>query len=173
MSVALDRVFAPKTGTEAPGVYQLQKMKDIHRRIAEGIFVGEKDKDIAGRLGVSTQMVAYTRESPIVQRYLGLLNGAASADALDVAQELRGLSPYAVKVMEVLMLDPGSGGRLRFDIGKDILDRAGHGATHKLAVQHSNYMSDDDIKEIKMRARRDGPVAEATILEEHDGTDSN
>lgn len=145
-------------GRKAPSRYELQKVKNKHRRIAEDVVLGGKDKDIAAKHGVTPQMVAYTRESALVQQYLGFMEGAIQADTLELAREIRELAPYALRVMETIMLNPSTDNKLRAGLAQDILDRAGHGAVKQMAVAHG-HLSAADIDDIKKRARNAGVVS--------------
>jgi hypothetical protein len=171
MSTALSRSFSPSSGRAAPGAYQLKKMKSIHKRIAEQVAVGSNDKTIAESLGVTTQMVAYTRKSRIVQEYLGLLEEDIRDDAIDVAREIQELSPFAIRTIETTMLDPLTDRKLRTELAKDILDRAGHSPVHRSEgiVAH---MTRNDIEEIKQRARSSGVVGRARALPPRDAAEA-
>lgn len=121
-------------------------------------MLGGTDKDIAKKHGVTPAMVAYTRESALVKQYLGFMEGAIQADTLELAREIRELAPYALRVMETIMLNPASDDKLRAGLAQDILDRSGHGAVKKMAVAHGQLTS-SDIAEFKERARSAGVVS--------------
>ena len=147
------RTFDISTGrTSGAGKYKLQKMKDRHKRIAERVAAGQKDTEIARDLGVTPQMVAYTRESPIVQGYLQAVSGAMEKRALDIGGEIRALAPYALATIEDVMLNPHNDPKVRLNAAQDLMDRAGHGAVKKVAVGHGQ-LTEDDINDIKARAR--------------------
>lgn len=168
MGSPLDRSFDVDTGRTAPTTYQLKKVKSIHRRIAEKVAIGMKDKDIAQVHGVSAQMVRYTRNDPMVKQYLGMVEGAIAADVLAVQEEIIELAPYALRVIEQIMLDNGTPAKLRLDAARDLLDRAGLGGVKKVAHQNTDMLHKADIDEIKARAKQAGivSISDATIVSE-------
>jgi hypothetical protein len=164
MSNATARKFDVASGRKSPASYQLQKLKSVHNRIRDLVFLGESNKAIADKLGVSTQMVAYTRASPLVRKQLGIMEGAASANALEVAHHIQELAPFALATLETIMLNPGSDAKIRRGIAEGLLDRAGHSAVKQVAVAHAPMSNSQAIKEIKERAINSGIIAEAKIV---------
>jgi len=168
-SPALQRQFDVDTGKKAPGTFQLQKMRAKHRRIAEDVAVGMSDREVAKRHKVSPQTVANTRKSPVVMAYLGIVEGAIAAERLGVAREMDEISPFAVRTLEVLMLDRNVDDRLRAKIAHDFLDRTGHTPVKKMAIAHAS-ITDDDLADINRRA---GIVdVDAEVKEDLNGVDN-
>jgi len=147
-----------------PRKYQIQNIWDIHHRIMQLALIGMKQGDIARELGVSGTMVSYTLNSEVVKRQMAVMRGAADAEALDIAIEIRRLAPIAVKKLEELMNSENE--RIKLDTAKDVLDRAGYGAAKRLDISH--HLTADDIEQIKERAKLVSDLVEVMDAEYED-----
>lgn len=128
--------------------YQVQNIWNVHHRVMQLALLGFKQTDIARMLSVSEVMVSYTLNSELVKKQLTIMRGAADAEVLDLAIEIRKIAPRALERMKELM--ENSSDNIALSAAKDILDRAGYGATKRLDISH--HITEDDIREIKERA---------------------
>ena len=139
--------------------------------IVQQVVLGKTDVEIADSLGVTAQMVRYTRESPIVKEKIAVLRGMAEAETIDIAREIRNLTPVALAVLEEFLLDPNHDKKERRNIAQDLLNRDARSRSG--TTVGVSYLTGDDIKEIKMRAKeeatRNGQMVDATYEEMSDG----
>lgn len=69
-------------------------------------------------------------------RWMQKQMGKAKKGTLDVPQCLNALSMRAVLEVGHLLTAEETPDKLRFEVAKDVMDRAGHGKTQKIAVGH-------------------------------------
>lgn len=81
----------------------------------------------------------------------------ADMDAVEVQKEIQALAPYALNVMEELMLDRTTKQEVRAKLAGSILDRAGHGAIRKHQVL-TGHLTKEDMDEIKKEAAQYAPI---------------
>lgn len=148
--------------------YEIQSLQERHREILRRLALGQAPKEIATSLSITPQVVHYVKNSHIGKRELGLIQGARTADAIEVTNQIQELAPEALDTLESLMGDEKeSPGSLRAKIAIDILDRAGHGAVKK-QLNVSHHLSQEDIDDIKMRSkevgRDNGIIVDAEVV---------
>ena len=154
-----------------PGVrrtFQVGKLWERHKEIARLLLLGYKGTEIAERLGVSTAMVNYTRNSPVVKEQIRAMEGARDASTIDIARDIKMKAPKALEVLEqVLNGEPGTIGELaspalRVKVASEWLDRAGYpskGASQNLHL-HAHFTA-DEIEDLKRRAKAGGVTIDA------------
>lgn len=145
--------------TKGDRKYQIQNIWNQHHEIMRLSLVGWKGSEIARHLNISEAMVTYTLNSEIVRRQMSVMQGARDADSLDIAIELKRLAPICIAKLEEVLRDENSQARLRVDVAKDILDRAGYAAQRNLKVDVTGHLSEEDIERIKIRAAEAGILA--------------
>jgi len=150
-----------------PGIrktFEVSHMWEIHQEITRLIFLGMKNVDIAERLGVTKDMVSYTRNSKIVQDKLKLMHGAKDANTVDLAKKIKEFAPRALKLLEEVVEGTGLGAAaspaLRVKTAENWVDRAGYPA--QKAGQgglhlHAHFTA-NEISEIRKRAEESGIV---------------
>lgn len=131
--------------------YDIKKMNHRHKEIVRRLLLGEKDVHIARDLGVTVQMVRYTKTSPIVQEQLGIMHGALDGKTVDIAKEIQDKAPIALKVLEEIMTDRDAKEGVRARIAENWLDRAGFAPVKQIQSVDVTFTS-DDIQAIKKRA---------------------
>jgi len=129
------------------------------REMVRLLVAGWRVVDIAKHLGVTPQTVTNTKNSPIIQRQIAIMQGAADAEALDVAIEIKNMAPRALEVLSDLM-ENSLKDTVRANCAIDILDRAGYGAPKKIEAVVA-HLTADEISE--MRARMHEAMTEEAI----------
>ena len=150
--------------------YEIQSLQERHREILRRLALGQAPKEIASSLGITSQVVHYVKNSHIGKRELGLIQGARTADAIEVSNQIQELAPQALDTLEGLMNDEEeSPGALRAKIATDILDRAGHSPIKK-QINVSQQLSQEDIDNIKVKAseigKAKGIIVDAEVVGE-------
>lgn len=148
------------------GSYELEKLWPIHREILRRSFVGQKNVDIARALGVTTAMVSYTLNCELGKRQLARMQRDGHSNVVDISERLAEISPQALGVIEETINDPDEAKKLRTDLAKDVLDRAGFGAVKKFQGQVANaIITSEDIADMK-RGLHSQVVDSVEVLEE-------
>ena len=133
----------------------VSELKDQHHEIIRRLLLGQKSTFIAEQLGVSTAMVNYTKNSPVVQERLQFLRTARDAKVIDVAAHIKRVAPKSIQLLEQVIEGKGEGAdapiSLRCRVAMDNLDRAGHTPVKKFQGAVSHFTS-DDIAELKNEA---------------------
>lgn len=140
----------------------LAKINDKYREIARLIVMGLSNVDIAARMDCHPTTISIIRHKPYVRQHIMELHGGRDDQSSFITERIRNLASQAVDVMETMMMDEDTPAPVRASLSKDILDRAGHGAVTK-SVSFSGKMSQDDIEEIKRRAREAGATSGVII----------
>lgn len=143
--------------------YNLQKLNQKHLEIIRLIALGAKDHEIAERLNCTTAMVKYTRESPIAQRKIEILQGRRDNSAVDIRKRLDAMAPVALDKMQEILDDEKASDGIKTKIATDVLDRAGFSSVNK--TLNLDKYAEEEIKRIKERARQNGLVAEDEVEE--------
>jgi FixJ family two-component response regulator len=134
--------------------YELKELRARHQEVIRLSLLGLSNKDIAGQLGVSEQMVCYTVNSELAKEKMGQLQISADTDAVDIAAEIKKIAPQAIDllgdVVQGLRDAPIS---LQVKVAQDVLDRNGNGKIQRVQgnVAHS-YYGKVGIEQIKERA---------------------
>ena len=141
---------------------------DVHKEITRRIVLGQKNKVIAEALNCTVAMVSLVRNSPAIKEQTELMQGAADAHCVDVAQRIVEMAPKALDVLEgILEGDEPASTALRLKTAESILDRAGNS---KITKNHSitTHLSAEQLEAIKQRglekAREAGIIVEAVAL---------
>lgn len=147
--------------------YKLSHMWERHHEILRHLVMGTSRNDIARILKISPQTVTDTANSPIVQKKLLELRVGRDVQAMNVSSRIKELAPAAVaKVKEVM--DKGDL-KTSLTAAKDILDRAGHVAPHRIDLKGLvAHVTTKDLEEIKERQRKKGILVEGEVVEEKD-----
>lgn len=148
----------------------VNEMWDVHHEIARRIVLGQKNVTIADELNVSAQMVSMVRNSPIVQEHIAILRGAADADTVDLAKEIREVAPTALKLLRDIIEGENDGANaslpLRAKMATDMVARAGHGVPQRVQSENVHaFITSEDIAAIKKRAIENGDVIEVKAEE--------
>ena len=152
--------------TDGTREYQIQKIWNSHHEMMRLAICGWKQSDIARHLNVSEAMVTYTLNSEIVRKQMSIMQGARDADALDVAIEIKRLAPLALQRLKEVLQDEAAQARLRVDVAKDLLDRAGYAPIKQVEGKMFNvHLTAEDIEDIKARARAAGMIAASSSEE--------
>lgn len=176
--------------TVAEREYQIKNIWNHHQEMIRRAAVGQKPKDIAAALGVTTATVGNVIYSELGKKAIAALQAEMNTRVVDVGRRIREIAPDAIdlidKVVNYHKLNPEEKVALngeipdiktRISTSLDILDRAGHGAVKKVAgVIAHGVMTKSDIEEIKRRGRmslnRAEEIEEATIEVVNNNSDS-
>lgn len=123
-----------------------------HREILRRLVAGDRQVDIAHSLDMTEARLSVICNSPAFQHELRRLSAGADASAMDVNARIQELSHDAITIMENAILDRAGSVpiKLKVDVAKDVLDRAGFGAVRKLQVTDV-HLTKDDIEDLKRR----------------------
>lgn len=150
---------APPDMPKAPP-YEPQALNTRHRLIIQMHVQGYQHKEIAQRLGITEPVVRYTLESEIGREQVQAMMEAGDVEAVNVREEISRLAPVALRVLEDVVNgdEPTASVSLRVKTAQDLLDRAGHGAVHRVDAEHRfGYLN--ELEKIKDRAKRSGMLA--------------
>lgn len=145
--------------------YKITEMWEIHHEISRRLALGQSNVEIAEDLGVSKEMVSYTKNSPVVEEKVAIMRGAMDADTLDLGIRIKELAPLALeKVQEALEKGTVNGqelsGTFIVKTAERHLDRAGYAPVKKF-IGVTGTLTPADIEEIKNRAKICGVIANA------------
>lgn len=168
----------PTYNPPGPVKYEIKKLNDTHLAIIRLLVLGLSDKEIADTLGVTPAMVQYTKNSAIVKDQIAVMRAKLDAAAIDTAIMIQELAPVSIlKLGQILVTETDN--RIVQQVARDILDRAGHGATKNINIS-GGAMDAAHIAKIKAeavaRARANGHLAEpkvqdaVIVSEEEDGS---
>ena len=163
--------------THSKRTYEVDEMWEVHHEIVRRLVLGQKPKSIADDLGVSTSMVAYTRNSPVVRDQLEIMKGARDADTIDLAKRIREDAPEALRLLEdIISGEVEATVGLRAREANNMMNRAGYSPVQNIkgAIIHGHYTS-EEIDDIKKRAvdngLKSGVVVDAETTEIKENTD--
>ena len=131
--------------------YDIQKLWDSNREILRLITLGWKDKEIAEKLGVTTQTVSNTRNSTLGKRQLSLMRGARDAEVLDVQRKVDSLLPKAFQVYEEILESEGISKLKKATADTIVKELGGHAAPTKVDIR-SQSLVHAKLEVIKQRA---------------------
>lgn len=141
---------------------------ELHHQIKRRVFLGEKNVQIAAALNCSVVTVSNVRNSPVIKRELELMHGAKDTETIDLGKRIEKLADSAYNNLENIIKNGEISGKVA-SIGliakesNSMMDRAGWGAPKKLQMESVHtYLTSDDIKEIKERARQGGAMINIT-----------
>ena len=139
--------------------YSIQEMQSVHREVVRRILIGQKSVDVAKDLGVTPAMVSYTRNSPIVQRQLAIMEAVRDIDAVDVSKRIKDLAPKAVTMLEEVMDNENSPAAVKVKAAVELLKM--NGFVPPVRIQGSvlhGHLTMRDIDDMKRRAIESGVV---------------
>lgn len=152
--------------------YELERLWGVHKEILRRHYLGQKSINIARALGVTPTMVSYTINCELGQRFLARMEQEGHANIVDISERLSEMSPQALGVIEETINDPDESKKLRTELAKDVLDRAGYSPVKKFQGHNvTALITSDDLAEMKERVAKQhngngGNVVEAEVLEE-------
>jgi len=148
--------------------YQIKTLWGIGNEVIRRAAVGQKPKDIANELGVTTAAVGYIINSELGKKAITALQDEMNTQTVDVGMRIKELAPDAIALIESVIkygknmpLEQKAllGGespelKLRVATSLDLLDRAGHSAVRRLvgAIAHG-VLTREDLENIKERSR--------------------
>ena len=145
-------------GNKGEEHYEVQTLQARHREILRLKMLGEDNKTIASRLGISTVNVSQVLNSQVAVNHMEKLQGIRDEQAVDMNERLVELSTEALAFHEKILRGEGEEGKrasisLRSKVAGEIMDRAGFGKTSNVNIKSQNmHVTADDLDEIKKRA---------------------
>jgi hypothetical protein len=140
--------------------YQIEMLWETHREILRLKLLRFTHRDIANVLGIAEATVSYTVNSAVGKRHLEVMRGAADADTLDMAKEIRDRLPKALEILDEVMNDPNAPKALRAREANNIIDRAIGKPPQTVKAEHLHaHLTAEDIEDLKKRGRARGIVA--------------
>jgi len=113
--------------------YGVKAVKPYHRELARMITLGSSQAELCAAFHITPSTLSLICRSPLFLLELERLGQIRDAGVADVTKTFKEVSPIAADILERTMYQTKSE-RLKVDIAKDILDRAGHGAINKQMV---------------------------------------
>lgn len=148
--------------------YVAEELWEIHQEIIRRLVLGQKAKEIARDLQITSQTVSNIRNSPIAQRRILSLQAARDESVIDITNRIKSMAPLAQQVLEDTMMCPAVADSIRVEIAKDMLDRAGYSPVRKTASMNVGVLTNDDLERFKDRAKalghRSGSVVESSFV---------
>ena len=111
----------------------LQVVRPRHLEIARRLTVGQRPIDIHRALGITQQRLSTIIASPPFKAVLARMIEKRDAAIVDIQNQIGELAPDAIEELTRKMYMSNSEER-RMKVARDLLDRAGHGAINKQAV---------------------------------------
>lgn len=150
--------------------YDIKSLWEKNHEILRLKFLGWKNHEIAGRLGLTEATVSNTVNSSLGKKKMGMLQDARDADTVDISKKLADLAPAAVAVYEDILAEESAATlHLKKSTADTILkDLLGYAAPKKIEGRFAHAHIDvETIEEIKRRNR--AAAAAAGILVEGEG----
>lgn len=159
------------------GQYELRKLRGRHHLILQLAARGYKNVDIAKALSITEVTVSYTLNSELGKQKLAALMDKGDLSAVDVILEFQELAPIAVGVLEEILLNDTAKDSDRLSAADKILNGAGVAKKHSLDI-NIHHVTDDEIKEAKLRARKNASlagfiIADAEVISETTSDDDS
>jgi hypothetical protein len=151
--------------------FEATQMWDIYQEIARRIVVGQKNVEIANDLGVSSAMVSYVRNSPIVQEKISGLQERADIEATNIAGRIKAIAPDALNLLEQIIKDgkvdnekiPAA---IRAKHAENLLDRAGHSPPKEIrSLNLHGHFTLEEVEAMKQRALSKASNREVVVSE--------
>jgi len=133
--------------------FSVVKMNETHHEIARRLVLGQKSKQIAQDLNISTQTVHNVKNSPIVQEQMMMIAGGRDKHTMDVRKEIESLAPKCVKVIKDQLENEGVSDHLKSKNAFALLSIAGYAPVRNVNVNAvAAILSGDDIERINAKA---------------------
>jgi hypothetical protein len=133
--------------------YQIVDLQERHHQILRMLVLGHEPKFIADTLNCTTATVGNVMHSELGRRQLSVMRGAADAQAVDIAAEIKRLAPVALARLEEILTTPDVDLKLVANVSESVLDRAGYGAPKIIQGQFTHaHLTKQDIEDMKKRA---------------------
>lgn len=139
-----------------------------HNEIARRLVAGERPKDICQAMTISSSRLSIIMASPAFQERLRQLSVRADDEAADIQGRISKLAIDGMTVLEEAIRGvngrpvEGISPKVRTDLARDVLDRAGYSAVQKSASV-SATLTAEDIEVMKKRARTPKKTFEGVI----------
>ena len=152
--------------------WQVENIWDLHHAIKRRVFLGQKNKEIAEALGCCPQTVSNVRNSPVIEEELAIMHGAADADSIDLAQEIRKIAPESLKLIKNVITgkEESASIALRVKAAESNLDRAGFAPPKVVKTDNIHtFLTTDEIASIKeqalKKAKESNDIVDAEVIE--------
>ncbi len=165
----------PKGGTHSGArpssdrKYEITRIKDDHHEIMRLMVLGWTNKQINIRYGHSLAKLCAVRNSTLTSKQINLMQAHRNYKVATAQTVLDESAKGAAEVLTSVMNDTEQPARLRVDTAKSVLDRTGHGPTHKFKgdINHTVFSRDDfnTLQERLDKAVEEGAVIEAEFSE--------
>lgn len=115
---------------------QIKEIRARHQIIMRLHLAGASQVDIAKVLDITPQMVSIVQNSDIYKAEFNKLQAAANQKAVeenvDIQKRIENLAGKSLTVLEELLNDAFTDGKLKADVAFDILDRGGYRPAQKV-----------------------------------------
>lgn len=131
----------------------LLRLQERSKEIIRLAVVGMSARAIADHLGITTQTVSNTLNSPIARDFIAVLSERRNKSAAEVGEEIKVKATQAVATLAAVMegkIDGKTSDKVRASIA--LLDRAGFGPVHTVRGEHLHgVFTKDDLDELRRR----------------------
>lgn len=138
---------------------QYKQVTDAQHQIIRLKVLGFKNTEIAEKLGVSGVTVSNVLNSKIHQNQLSILQEAANAETVEIAQRIASVAPRAIEVLSKIVDGEIDGERVeakvRYKAAVDALAIAGYGKVSKVQSENKHmHLTADDVRELLERGKQ-------------------
>lgn len=151
------------------GCPTLQEMSGRHHEMARMMLLGWGNDEIALAMGLDKTRVSQVRNSPVMMRHLAMLSTARDSEAVTVGKLLEEDAVKNVRLLQDIRDGevPGADVKLRSEVARDLLDRAGHGKITKVQgrLEHGHFI-EGVLERVKARRTSSLSLEESITFED-------
>lgn len=141
--------------------YNLMCLGDHHRHMVRLLHGGMRPKDVAEVTGVTTATVRNARHCDLGREAAMSLHGVADEKVTEISRHIAEAAMPAVLKLRSLIASEDTPPAVALGAAKDVLDRAGHQATHQVTIQHQ-HITAKLLADIKAGAATAGITVDVT-----------
>jgi uncharacterized protein YjcR len=130
-------------------------MRDHHQEIIRLLSTGMKAKVVASTLNCDVQTVRNIRRSRLGQALVSALHADRNVTIAKTAERIDALAPRAAEIYEEIAHDPDVDKSLQYRVAKDLLSGTGLLVNRSVSAIEHPYLTNDQIKELKGRFKKD------------------
>ncbi len=150
-----------RPATKQQNKYNIKQIWSIHREILRRHSVGQKPKQIAKDLGITTQTISNLVNSDLGSVALESLNQRSDEESRDVTKRIKELAPEALDVVENILIDDEEDSKLRSGLAIKVLGLAGYVEPQKKQIAIGvGMINQSDIEALRdsVHGSRSNPI---------------
>lgn len=145
--------------------WELQRLRGVHFSIIRLHCAGLRNVEIAERLGITSATVTNVLNSEVGRQQIAIIQATRTGTFVETQTHIEELAPVAVLTLGNVLLDPAAKHGDKIRAADSLLDRAGFKQPDRTVHE---YLSSDDLEDIKKRARQNGILANADATDVED-----